>query len=286
MLIDKMCQRINLNCENIKCLTLEEIAAFDKKLFVALRKMDTFLLNSLKDNVYIEYNPDTTFAYFDKKLNYEITSSTCNDDYSQNVTVNYLKNGRKAILTFDYNCENILARLSNVIKNMVAETDHNLMNPKLLFEKGEIKEKEKLINQIELARVIEKVTGMKKIKDCNIIFKVIDNDFMYDVKNYNKILTAKELLGGNFIDPKTDIIEFTVGKVPINNIEKRCELLLDGKPKAVFIVDKKWIAKYDDTKKIKFGKDDIIRARVKIEISPVTKKPVVYYLVEILSPWS
>jgi hypothetical protein len=137
----------------------------------------------------------------------------------------------------------------------------------------------KVINRVALAKCIELITKIKGPRNIEYVFTLRSGDLVHNVTSHSRV-KAVNLLGGKYFDEKPFTANFIVHCIPFGAIENKSVFLLDGTLVNVFIVDRSWIQKFND-EKISIKKNDRIKALVKVEKSPLTKKPVAYYFLTI-----
>lgn len=192
----------------------------------------------------------------------------------------FLDNARRIILTEDYCINDYFDELIRKLTELSIDLDDQIKDQKNLKGDDSYLINDKHINRITFAKVIDKFSKISPPRNTICMFSVNSIHGRYDVKSIEK-RKAIDILGGKYMSEKEFTGNYLVNKITFEDIEQQLEFLLDGQKVKVFIVDKEWISKFN-AGEIKLAKNDRIKARAKIEHSPLNNKPVAYYFVKVL----
>lgn len=243
-----------------------------KNIFTAIQSADYFLANALEVGIECQHDLDKKSAFSMPSINLRYSVNTRASENACNVINQYLNEGRKLLFSTNYDNRDNIEELIVKINEKCIEVNVALNDQKYLFH-------DKVINRVELAKIIEIITSVKAFRNDEYACKITCDNNIYSIKSFEKI-KALDLLGGKFVDEKSFTANFVVFDIPFGNIENKAKFTLDGSIVTVFIADKAWIEKFNN-RQISLTKDQPIKAVTKIERSPLTKNPIAYYFVSI-----
>jgi len=243
-----------------------------KNIFESLQQMDDFILSCSDIAIKSVHRIDQSSTFKEPKINIFFELSNNSPDI-HNIIYAYLDKCRRAICCCDYCSPDYFDDLIRVITELSIEFDEQANQNSYLCHV-------KSINRIKLAKVIEKMSLVKSNCTTKWVFDVHSAAGDYAFKTIEK-RRAIDLLGGKYMDDKLVTGNFIVNKLTFEDIESRLEFMLDGNSVHVFIVDKQWVSKFNNHE-IAIAKSDRIKAKTKIERSPLNIKIAAYYFVQIL----
>jgi hypothetical protein len=273
----KIFNTLTVACHGLETLTMKGLAFFFTSFLIAIKEVDEFLLLCLDFDVTVRHNPNLSTCFNKIEFNYQLLFDKRNDESIHNILLYYLEKGRHAIFTADFSNNDFMVKLLRIITDLSVEIDDKIKFQLELFDRDSYDNK--IINRVKLAKVIETVTHIKDISTNKITLTFFDYHIEYNVVSYVKLF-ALDLLGGKFNDDKPVTGNFILSKIPFSNIEKKSVFSLDKTPVPVFIVDKKWISKFN-AGEVKLAKNDRFKVLAIAERSPLSNKYVVYYFIEI-----
>lgn len=263
--------QVAVNIANFDYFPLKKLANIIKKIFTAIVKIDTFVVNCLDANIAIIHrvSPDSSFDKI--TINYFINTKMDFGDQEMEIVTDYVDKSRHLLFDMLGHGNVDLDGMIREMTPLAIDVDEKINKQRQIFD-------HKIINRVAMATVAECIS-MACINRKEVIpLKVSSREYSVEIEKMNK-LDAVEMLGGKSISDISYSANFLAGKINFENIEKRADLILDGRKVPAFFTDKKWIAKFN-AGKIKLAKNDRIRSKCLIEQSPISKHPV-YYLVKI-----
>lgn len=270
-----MNKHIIVECPGLDKLSLSQVAKFERSLFLALEKVNGFLIDSLDGDIEISHRLDVNSPFNAPKINIALEDTDNLDGANIDALYCYLAKCGHAIFTADYQGTEWDNVLMQSLTEAAIEAEELTLSQTKLFDT-------KILNRVALCKAIEKVTSIECVGKNGLGINLLCGNFESAITALSK-RKAEDLLGGKWLEKVPQTGHFIVSRIPFESIQKRCEFLLDGHPVAVFITDMKWIKQFN-AGKIKLAKNDRIQAKFFIERSPVSKKAVAYYFTEVSGP--
>lgn len=243
-----------------------------KSVYETVQALNIFLLSCSDVLINSSHRLDPTSLIHDAKVNVHLEILNSSDDNNFIHVYSFLNKGRHVILTCDYSSADYFDTLIRTLTELSVELDEHINMEGYLCHN-------KCINRIELAKVIDKFSRIRALRNTNYTFDIGTVSKYFGVKAIEQ-RKAIDLLGGKYIDKNCITGTFIINKIAFKDIENKQEFILDGTPVNVFITDKQWINIFNNHD-IKIAKGDRIKAKAIIERSPLNNKIVAYYFVEI-----
>lgn len=271
----KMNHHISVECPGLDKLSLSQISKFERSLFLAIERVNAFLVDSLEGNFEVTHKLDVNSPFNSPKINIALEDTDDLDADKIDAFYCYLAKAGHAIFTADYQGSQWDDVLMKLLTETAIEAEELILRQTKLFDT-------KILNRVALSKAIEKVTAIESVGKNGLGINLLFGNFECAITSLSR-RKAEDLLGGKWLDKDPQTGDFVVSRIPFESIQKRSEFLLDGLPVTVFITDMKWIKNFN-AGKVKLAKNDKIRAKFLIERSPVSKKPVAYYFTEVSGP--
>lgn len=271
---------ISLELYGLNEIVLSSQSDLITDIYELIRIIDCFAFSCSETDITAVHQIDQRSTFKEPVINLQVTIANDTSVYNKKHVYAFADKVRRVILTEDYCTNDYFDELIIKLTELSIDLDDKIKDQINLKRDDNYVINDKHINRKNLPNIIDKFSRITAPRNTNSLFSINSIYGRYDVKSIDK-RKAIDILGGKYMSAKEFTGNYLVNIIIFEDIDQQLEFLLDGQKVKVYIVDKEWISDFN-AGDVKLAKNDRIKARAKIEYSPLTNKPVAYYFVQIL----